>query len=548
MLFLIALAGIVTSAVRVVSANKWVESLRTAAEAGVEYALSQYNSAYPCPLDPGPGVASITTTVPTAYFQSGTANPGVAGISVSIKVSQLIANANWTNLQSVSSIYSPQLDPTRSMSKGFALPTATNITQTTGGGYRIIESTATNGIFSRTIRVIIKARFDMPPNGKPVTTVSSTTQNYFNSPLFSNGALSFAPSVGTLVVNGINSADSAALTTYPTPIPGGGGSQYNSYNLNVVTNTSASIGQGVTVAGDVSVLSNNSGSTPVASVPGGGTIDGRLTINGIPDTTVSATPGLQPTGANNVLANADTPPTSPPLPRQYINNTAPDALNAGLAQNQLAPVPEAVSAQPLPSLSSLGSPQNPTPVAFGSYTTEGLSTQNVSSPVVLQNSSQPISLYVNDAGSPQAVNIDTSFLAPQNTDARNLQIFYEGSNAVNVNISNGGSFTGLIYAPNAPVTISSSGGGSPTYNGGIVGGSVSVTMNGTMNLYTDLAINSASFPGSGTGSNGSWSSSDISQAFSSNSKAGLQYQLGPNGSIITGWQPVTWQEFTPAPP
>ena len=544
MLFLIALAGIVTSAVRVVSANKWVESLRTAAEAGVEYALSQYNSVYPCPLDPPPGVASVTTAVPAAYLQLGNANPGVTGVTVSVKVSQLIAGANWTNLQQISSIYSPQLDPTRSTSKSFALPAATNVTT---GGYRIIESTATNGVYSRTIRVIIKARFDMPPNGIPVTTGTTSTQNYFNYPLFSNGALSFAPS-GGLLVSGFNSLEPAAanlyLTTPPVGVP------YNSYNLNVATNTSATIGPGVTVAGDVSVFSNDSGTTPVAYIPGGvnpgsGTIDGRLTTNGIPDpTTVIASPGTTPNG--NVLANADIPPTNPSAPRLNINATDPAAPESTVPQNQIAPVPESVSGQPLPSLVS--SPQNPSPVVpSGSYTTEGLSTANLSTPVVFQNSSQPISLYVNDAGSsPQAVNIDTSMLATQNTNttARNLQIYYEGSEPVNVNVSGSNPFNALIYAPNAPVTISGNG----TYNGGIVGGSVTVTMSGAMNLYTDLAINNGSTPPfTGTGSTG-FSKSDLQTAFNANQSAGLQYQQGPNGSIITGWQPVTWQEFTPAPP
>jgi hypothetical protein len=81
--------------------------------------------------------------------------------------------------------------------------------------------------------------------------------------------------------------------------------------------------------------------------------------------------------------------------------------------------------------------------------------------------------------------------------------------AVPVNISGGNNFSGLTYAPNAPVLIS-----------------------GTGNFSKAPPGWTSPMTGAGT-------------ALTANQNEGLSYQLGPNGSVIQGWQPVTWQESNP---
>jgi len=577
--FLVTLAGIVTSSVRVLSANKYSESLRNAAEIGIEYAVSQYNSQSPCPLDPVGSTASLQTTLPSnsPYLVSANATSGSPNVTVTITVSKLVNPSDWETsppsvtqptFSSISSIYSPELDPNRTVgsfknlsSTGLLSPTS-NLT-VSGGGYRIISSVATNGIYSRAITTVLKARFDLPPDGtQPLLPSGTTPQNLFNSPMFSNGALTLASS--SLTIEGYNSQTLQPNPIHTMTLPNG--TTYNAYDLNVTTNSFAAIGTGNTISGDLTVSSNGSGSATVAQVSGGptqGTVDGRLSANGV--ISAQATAGVQPTSGDNVLANADQVNQGLPAPsRVGLNQTNPDIVNTpAAAQTLSAPVPSSASTQPFGSLSGLVqqpdgsfSVQGAT-VSTGAYSTANLSTvgMTTSSPAVIQDSSAPVTFYVQGAsfpspsgnaslpaGTPSGVYLDTQYLSTQNTAGgatglgRNLQIYYSGTDAVTVNISGGNNFSGLIYAPNAPVLISGTG----NFYGGVVGGSVRATLTGTMYMYTDLSVTSSKAPPG-------WTSpmTGAGTALTANQNAGLSYQLGPNGSVIQGWQPVTWQESNP---
>jgi hypothetical protein len=346
------------------------------------------------------------------------------------------------------------------------------------------------------------------------------------------------------------------------------GTTYSAYDLNVTTNSFASIAANSTIGGDLTVASNSSGSATVAQVSGGptqGTVDGRLSANGV--ISAQATAGTAAASGDNVLANADQLSNSL-APRAGLNATTPDIVNTPAATQTLsAPVPSSASTQPFGALSGLVqlpdgtfSVQGAT-VSTGAYSTANLSTvgMNTGSPAAIQDGSGSTTFYVQGAsfpspsgnsslpaGTPSAVYLDTQYLSTGNTassasngatgSARNLQIYYSGTDAVTVNISGGNNFSGLIYAPNAPVLISGTG----NFYGGIVGGAVKVTLSGTMNLYTDLSVTSAKAPPG-------WTSpmTGAGPALTANQSAGLTYQLGPNGSVIQGWQPVTWQESNP---
>ena len=558
--FLLALASIVTSAVHDISANKWTESLRNAAEIGIDYAVDQYNS-IPGGLDPSSAsAASSTSLLPSAYLQTAVANTGIPNVQVSITAARLLNTdvSNWGRIQSMSSIYSPQLDPTRTVSTFVAPVSLSAITNAPGGGYRMITSTASNGVISKSIQVILKARFDQPRIPSPLLALSPTTlqQSLFSSPFFSNGALRLNSSA--LTVQGYNTQIPGL--TNPIHYQTLGRQTYAAYDLNLTTNTSAAIALGNTVAGDITIASNSSGGKTVALVPGvpavnggnGGTVDGRIISNGvITSNTIAPTTITAPTPATaNVLANADT--VNNPLPlRQPVNFNNPTVNNASTTQTTTAPVPSSTTAQNVSSLSNVVANNltlngtNSVTGDTGNYGFTGLSTDGLSKSVTINNANSPVSLFVSDSGSGQAINLNTQLFTSGNNatfnangvtrgDPRNLQIYYQGTDAVTLTIGSK-NFTGLIYAPNAPVEIKGTG----NFNGAVVGGSVKVSLIGQLNLATDLTVASATRPPSG------WKApmAGAPGAFSANNKTSLLYQNGPNGPPILGWQPVTWQEF-----
>lgn len=529
--FMMALASMVTSSVRAVSANKWTESLRNAAEIGIDYAVAQYNNVSPCPLDPSGVQTTATTLLPTQYLTAQPANSGVPNVQVSITVTQLVAATDWSALQLMSSVYSSQLDPFQTTSAQtnpqWNSPATAIPLNVTGGGFRIITSTASNGIYSRTVRVILKARFTNPDGNKSLQP-SSGTQNpsLFSNPLLSNAALQIMPT-SPLTIQGFNSGLQQA-NTFHTITPKVGAS-YAAYDLNVQTNMQATVGSNTsshaTINGDLTVLSQNAGSNTTAALQNG-TIEGRLTSNGTLDQTVAFTANTPlPGPTDSVLANADVASGPPGTTRQGLNFTQPGLLNtpAVTSTAQTAPIDAPISATQLLPLAEQTAPIS---VSSGgtSFEIAGLTTSGMTSPVVIQNSSAPAKIFVDDSGSSTAVNINTNMFVTQSTDARNLQILYPGNDAVNINISSGGTFTGLIYAPNAAVTISGNG----TFNGAVVGGTVNVTMGGTMNIYTDL--------GATTGNSGKLNAAP---------GVNLTYMTTSSGAaVVQGWQPITWQEYT----
>jgi hypothetical protein len=530
-LFLMALASMVNSSVRAVSANKWTESLRNAAEIGIDYAVAQYNNVTPCPLDPLGTATTATTMLPAQYLSTSSANSGAPNIQVTITVTQLTAAADWTALQAMSSTYAAQLDPYQTTagqtSPAWSTPASALSLNVSGGGFRIVQSTASNGIFQRTIRVILKARLSTPDGQNPLQPAGvNQTSSLFSSPLLSNAALQIMPT-NPLTIQGYNSGSQQA-NTFHTVTPKTGPS-YAAYDLNVQTNMQASVGatttQHATLYGDLTVLSQNSGSNTTAALQNG-TVEGRLTTNGNYDQTVTFSNNTPlPSPTDSVQANADVASGPPGSTRQGLNLTQPGLLNAPAVTStaQTAPIDAPINPTALASLSDVTSPIS---VSTGGTTfeTTGLSTNGVSSPVVLQNASAPAKIYVDDSGTNVAVNLNTNMFVTQNTDARNLQILYPGTDQVNINVTPGGTFTGLIYAPNAAVTISGNG----TFNGAIVGSNVNVTMGGTMNIYTDLAAT--------TGNSGKLNAApgvNLSYMTTSNNKA-----------IVQAWQPITWQEYS----
>lgn len=520
MIFLMALASIVTSAVKAASSDKWVEGLRNCAEVGVDYAVDKFNTVYPCPLDPSTS-GTLTTILPASEL-TGTpvngatphAGAGISIVTVTLKVTRL-RSTDWAWLQNYCTVYSPQIDPNNSSSNGWLSPASTNITNASGGGFRIVESTASNGIISRTVRVVLKARFGTPPDGsKPLQSLGSspTQNNYFQQPLFGNSSVDL--SGGKIV--GI--PDSLGKVTHLST-----DGTTTSYNLNVMSNSAATMKNNTLLSGDLTIASSNSGSNPVLSTPSG-TVEGRVTANGIVDD-LNVIPY---TASGNVQARAENPTgVYDAGATRTGDNLTPITIGSSVSQGQISPIATPSSASVLTDLSNyVGAGNSPTNDGTV-FQTSTLSTNGVPAgqSVVFDNLSSPVQIFVDQGStSANAVNIDTAKITTTSTNPADFQIWYEGNKPVNINLTS--NFSGLIYAPNARVTISDTG-GSPTYYGAAVGKNLVVNLNtGSVAVATGLATNG--YGGGGGSAN----------------PATFKYMVrAGEGTVIQGWQPITWQEF-----
>lgn len=509
-LLMLGIAATILSAYRYETFKRLRGELRNGAEAGIDYAIAQLNTAAVAgniaSIDiPSGGSGPVTSPVPAVYVPS-------ANMTVQVVVSKVPTTADWQKIASWSSIYAPQLDPANSVSNGFTSPPTTNVQL---DRWRIVQSTAQypSGLY-RTITTILQPRYDMPPGG-PTMLPPGTNQPYFNNALSGNTAVTLQPT-GTsgLIVSGTGSTSPAVLQ----------GGQYN-YLLTVSTNQVATVGAGTDLQGNLQVSSSSSGSNPTASAnqPNGNlisnlstsaVIEGRATSNGsFSSSTLQAPtgtpsiPGSGPLPTDNVLANADEfnlPANSPyqfngsnpnytSLPRQGTNSTAPTASglsgSSSIPQNLMAPgVTATTNTSALPSLTSLPVSNGVASLSAGTYQTTNLDTSTLSTPVSIvptqtQSQTQIFIQGQNNALNPTAVNINSAMFQNNTGDATNLQIWYNGNAPININVSPSAPFNGLIYAPNATVNVSGSG----TFTGALVSANAKVTMTGTMGLRTDLA-------------------------------------------------------------
>ena len=550
MLFLYGIASVITTGVRATSANKWVEGLRNCAEVGMDYAVDKFNTVYPCPLDPTSNGSSKTTVLPASELIATQTNgivpnAGVPNATVTITVTRLNDDSDWKNLatgidlQSFSSVYSPQLDPYKSAPRGFAAPTESSLMPSTGGGYRIVECKATNGLLTRTIRVVLKARFEPRPDGlTPLDSDSQppTTKSYFEQPSFGNTAISVTSLPGTgppvsITGMGTDPADGAVKSYHIVS----GTPDFNTYNLNLASNKSAVVGSNVTLSGNVNVTS--SGATPGDTVVNAdGIIEGRVLANGTPNSNVKGFEG-EPLITGNVQSRADAPNASdfplgtydPVIAKTLrVGDNTTSISPAGSTQYQAAPVVTPSSAQTLADLSTYVSDGTLPINGNGKFQTGSLSTDSIATGKSLPLPSTPVSIFVDQGGNAsQAVSIDTSKLTTTSSRASDFQIWYGGNRDVTINMT-GKPFTGVIYAPNSKVTITGNG----AFKGAMVGKSVDISLSpgSSVEIDTDL-----SKPSNGSG-------------IGAPSNMTYKYKTGSKTAAIEGWQPITWQEYGAAMP
>jgi hypothetical protein len=453
---LFALFPQIINAMRSEGGTRAMSELRTAASTGIDYAIQQLNDN----ANTNPGSVSpidqTITAVPSKYL------PNFSDGNVNIRIRQISA----FDFGNYSSIYSQNLDSN---------PAANN--------WRVVESIATRGGISRSIRVFLEPRYDDPTSETEETGSSS----YFKSSFLANSSMKFTPSAGSVTISSPYSAS-------PNP----------AYKFALQSNGIANFGSALQLAGNVQLPRYSQ-----PSILAGSKIDGQV----ITDATLEPTLGelgfkVGTTAQDTVVLGANTPPEG-----------AIFAPPGGVTASLPAPAPSSGTTTPLPAVT------NSNVLETGSYTT---TSANFSSTGNSAKIDSPVKIYIQDGVSGNAATIEASSLINVSTEAanetgaaQNFQIWYNGYRDISIDLGENGTFKGLIYAPNAVVKLKGHG----TFKGALVGSDVQVNTNGNTSMFIDTSLQDSA----------------NSQAKS----AGLNYAKSTSSKTLQlhGYKAVTWQEI-----
>ncbi len=425
-LMILALLPLILNVVRSESANKHQGELRLAAGIGIDYAMKALNESQPgqCLLGASP------TAVPSAYLD------GFPDMTVMVRVktiSKTVSPIDWNHFTSYSSIYSTSLD-SDFQNKSVANQSYLNapIFNIQNGSYwRVIESSAKRNGFARTIRVFAEPIF----NGSSTRDqdlgylpASKNYSSYFQKPLMGNASILID---GPISVNSIEDPGDPSLLEIQS-------NQSIQVNPN---NTS-----GTPIKGSL-LVSNGYDGVPaqVGTVGTNSLIGGTVTANGTLTIDQTSMPATQPT-----------------------YNTNP---GTAIDQVVLAPAPRETATQPIENY--LGDS-----LSTGSYSATSIDTSNGTSTI---GTDSQVKIYVQDGltTNTNAISINSSQL--KNTGpSENLQIWYNGTRPVDINLNE--DFNGLVYAPNAPITIH----GLKNFKGALVGQSIELKNKGSVSINTSL--------------------------------------------------------------
>ncbi|MCA9805559.1 MAG: hypothetical protein KC777_26495 [Cyanobacteria bacterium HKST-UBA02] len=463
-LFLLALA---LSTDALLHSSKMVRHralLLEAAEAGLDYAVNDLNqfelgrkplSA----VDPPEGSYENVTTLPELY------KPFTQGpLTVYIRVRKP-SDEVLDRMKTDSPLYSKALDPREQVA-------IDNVNH-----WRIVEVTASTGSLATSIRAYLQWQLSYSSGGNP----------YFPAPLVAN----------SLSINGDNSSSGLIVQNYdPASYTNGtfDASQQidgTSFKVKLQSNSTVDLGNNTMIWADMAVTAP-SDSTDLAAMASSNTnamLLGKLTSNTVvdrqsvsnPSGTIIATDN-QPfpnTSTDNVWAVAE---LFSGQPRSGTNLYPVEVLSTPASQTTTVPV----SVSPLDSV--IDSPTSAgKDVGSGNYRTPQIDSSEGS---LNFNSGETTKLFVTDSfnlASPKqsAVDIDSSKFV-NNNDPTMVQLFYNGTKDVNILLKPTQPFKGLVYAPNAKVSISGNG----DFIGAVVGDQVSLTNNGSINLISDISNNS----------------------------------------------------------
>lgn len=559
-IFLLALGGSLIATSRAGGVTQSKRLLDEAAEIGLDYAIQNMNNAHASGtssiFDIANGTMETVQTLPSSYYSNL-----VPEATVKIRVRKL-SNEELLAIKDFSTLYDKAYGPD---SGGAGQSSPQNL-------LRVAEITASNGLFSRSLRAIIEPH--TPPSEDPETGDEDETlprTGLFPSVgMFGNSNLSLIGNVtaqihpsstplqpGWPVGRGYDSPDNPATTEVDPS---------RNYRLDLQTNNFAELSGGAKIVGNLKISNSTTDAPPVVGTADQGSqIFGRAYLTNSTDPLQTAalqgTAGDTPNALDEVLAQAERDPNIGGVynaNRVGFNKSAPVSTVTSQADLKQFIIP------PVPSDSSAIDPYTGVGTTSGSTRweyvypegTSGLPEQSSFRVNALQltndNTSAtklsflplanapPAKVYIDSGtvldtdGTPlPALNIDTNMFTINSSNPLALQIFYAGTQDIKINVTNGGAsgigrFDGLIFAPNAKVIITGKG----IFNGNVVADDLRVLApsgNLTLNLVTDL--NNYSAP----------------SAFATPSLLPPSYQPAPEEDegvgVIDGYNPVTHQKL-----
>ncbi len=369
--------------------------------------------------------------------------------------------------------------------------------------YKFLTVTAAKGGYTHKIRVLLKPEYSLGPNASPSDYPDSTASTLVSSTLFSDAALQ--------------------------------------------ANSTLRIGDGV----DVSIeggnnLGANIGSNGLVTLDGTSTINGSInaysppSTNGTP-TSIKATPSAIVKGnvsASGNVVDVNPSVTTPPLTSDasggnvYGDGKFGSTPTAGVIDNsgkltQMAPVvtPQATQeAQISGTISDPGDISMPTgakvtdlgslkvpagqtvTIQPGNYVLDSVSIESGGTLSIKSSGADAtsgVNLYVRgstDVGIPVDVQGNIGFNGTT-VSPNNFQLFYGGQKSLNFSTNNNTNLYGLVYAPNATISVGL--GANSSFHGALVGNNVHIQKSGSSIgprtiVYDPNATNTAPPSSSGT--------------------------------------------------
>ncbi len=462
--------------------------VRSSAEAGLDYVVSQLDTAFK------------NGTISSYDDVSLDGTPHVSQVPASVVGSAALVTVSVNNVRapSTASVWKSQLDD----------QLAGNIVSNTNC-FRVISATSNYAGLSSTVRIVIS------PMLKLVTTAPTTTP-FFSYALYSQNALSAS---GNMITDAYDSRNGAY-----------GAGNNNSYLGDVGSNTSVSLSGNTRIGGNLIVASLPKGSTTatVATRSGNAIVENQIKANGM-TSGFTATVGPTPGSSDNVRAlEAGTPrsgdyttPIDKSLSQNQVSLTvapsSPDgSYNVGavnisgngkvIVRNGVAPV----------SSINVGA-NNTLYIPPGKYKASSFNISGNGQLQIESNVTTNTVVYLegNSAGS-TVVQISGNGMGNATNIPARFQIFTNSSKSVS--LSGNADFKGVIYAPSAGVSISGNG----AVYGSVVG--KSITSSGNGNIHFDLALKDSTYASTNT----------------------IGYvPAGGSGSnyVVNGLTTVSWEEF-----
>lgn len=405
-MWLLSTAALVTGSFGKMVRERTGDLMRNSAEAGLDWAVAQLN-------DPN-------------------RRSSIDGATVAIP-SFAISNSNLTGTVTVANAPAPPgsylYDKTTdwNLSKyNPAAPASAANSIFDGNGWRAVTATVRSGVFTKSIRVILKPVY---ASATKSATAAGDPIPYVQTGIATPGDYS-----------GAGNPITSSYTSTPTkPLPVMGAPPSGANKGDILANGTVALSGNTVVGGTVFSASNAS-----------------LAVSGGPNVKLG---GLQTNGGTSI-SNTSVVGGGDYIPDQGTGITA-----------KTFPAPPSPPTTAVPKTINLSANSTMTLTA-GDYVTSSIAISG-NARLSVDSTNGPINIYVAGSGSSNGITIGGNGIS-NSSQPGNLRIWYAGNG--NVQLGGNGTLAAVIYAPNAPVLIRGNG----NIVGAVVGGSIDEGGNGSV--------------------------------------------------------------------